>query len=151
MAESGADVFLSYARKDVTEREQFLTAARAFGLTVWADEYNIDVGDDWEREIEDALAAAKVGACLVSANFLASEFIKTKELPAVLAKAPTGVDARRQDQRGSPETAPSRQGELGVEPCRSASGSRPRSETDSHAGGGGEDLHGPREHDEGHR
>ena len=46
-------------------------------------------GDDWLAEITKALQATRVGVLLVSQNFLASDFITTKEIPALLDNVKT--------------------------------------------------------------
>lgn len=49
-------------------------------LDVWADT-QINAGDRWEQEIENALSRAAVAVLLVSADFMASDFIIDNELP----------------------------------------------------------------------
>src|SRR5207249_3434720 len=41
-------------------------------------------GSRWREEIELALGRASIAVLLISADFLASEFIATKELPTIL-------------------------------------------------------------------
>ncbi|MDG4604428.1 MAG: NB-ARC domain-containing protein [Defluviicoccus sp.] len=53
------------------------------GLSVWADRY-IRIGDQWRREIGEALSRSRIAVMLVSPNFLASDFITKVEMPAVL-------------------------------------------------------------------
>ncbi|WP_256788596.1 TIR domain-containing protein [Frankia sp. AvcI1] len=58
-------------------------------LTVWSDE-DIHPGDDWRSEIDAALASARHAILLVSADFLASSFIREVELPRLLSAAAEG-------------------------------------------------------------
>jgi tetratricopeptide (TPR) repeat protein len=55
-------------------------------IFLWSDE-NIKAGDKWKNEIQLALDSAKVAVLIISADFLASEFIINKELPDLLTAA----------------------------------------------------------------
>jgi hypothetical protein len=56
------------------------------------DDTTIETGDDWEAAINAAIARARVAVLLVSSDFLASDFITGKELPAIFqARAKDGL------------------------------------------------------------
>jgi hypothetical protein len=80
-------VFLSYAHEDQAWRQRFEVLlkplVRRHGLTVWTDQA-IDPGQRWRPEIETAIARSRMALLLVSADFLASDFIMRHELPALL-------------------------------------------------------------------
>ncbi len=81
-------IFVSYSHKDATWRKEFELIMAPFltesdDLKLW-DDQQIGHGADWLKEIQDAMATAKVAVLLVSAEFLASDFIRTKELPVIL-------------------------------------------------------------------
>jgi len=59
---------------------------RERGFQFW-DDSRIRPGDEWRRQIREAIATAKVAVLLVSADFLASPFIMGNELPALLPAA----------------------------------------------------------------
>ena len=60
-------------------------------LEIW-DDTKINPGQKWKQEIEDALNTAKIAVLLISADFLASEFITLVELPSLLkAQKDNGV------------------------------------------------------------
>jgi hypothetical protein len=50
---------------------------------VWSDK-RIESGAEWEKEIRQAIASARIAILLISADFLASDFITRVELPALL-------------------------------------------------------------------
>jgi hypothetical protein len=86
-------VFVSYSRKDLEALEQvrdFLRPLERDGLIdAWTDQ-RIEEGQDWEREIEEALDRATVAVLLISQRFLASDFVSGKEIPKILQRADAG-------------------------------------------------------------
>jgi hypothetical protein len=82
-------VFISYSHKDEIEKERLLShlgVLRGAGLiALWNDD-QIAGGSDWETDINDAVGKARVAVLLITANFLNSEFILDKEVPAFLQR-----------------------------------------------------------------
>lgn len=83
-------VFVSYSHADAEHLARLKVHLRPFErqgvVNVWADT-QIGAGQRWRYEIEDALSRAAVGILLVSADFLASDFVVDNELPPLLAAA----------------------------------------------------------------
>lgn len=83
-------VFISYSRKDQRWLERLIVHLRPLereGLVdLWSDK-KLEGGVKWREELRGALASAQVAILLVSADFFASEFITTNELPPLLEKA----------------------------------------------------------------
>jgi TIR domain len=93
MLNATTNVFISYSHKDarwLSRLKVHLRPLERAGLIdLWADT-RIKPGDGWVKRIEDALTRARIAVLLVSADFLDSEFITSKELPALLQKAKRG-------------------------------------------------------------
>lgn len=83
-------VFISYSHSDEKFLVRILVHLRALELhgliEQWSDQ-KIKAGENWKEQIEQALDTAKVAILVVSADFLASNFIINHELPKLLEKA----------------------------------------------------------------
>ena len=79
--------FVSYSHKDLEYLKELRTAlatlVRLNKLQIW-DNRDIDAGDEWEKVIFQQLEESDIVLCLVSADFVASEFCYKKEFSAAL-------------------------------------------------------------------
>ena len=89
-ASRAPNVFISYSHTDVEFLDRLLIHLKPLEknnqLEIWVDT-RLRAGDKWQKEIEKALERANVAILLVSADFLASDFITDNELPPLLKNA----------------------------------------------------------------
>ena len=87
MSSDSPNVFLSYSHQDKRLKERLATHLSVLRgrLTVWEDR-QLRAGDDWLAEISGAIESADVAVLLISADFLASDFISREEVPRLLRR-----------------------------------------------------------------
>lgn len=82
-------VFISYSQQDEVWKDKLLPQLRALEqagrIVVWHDR-KIDGGDKWYPEIKEAMGRAAVAVCLISADFLSSDFCVKEEVPYLLQR-----------------------------------------------------------------
>ncbi len=80
-------VFVSYSHKDAEYKDELVTAlaylSRMEEIELWQDG-RIEAGMEWRKEIFEKLAEAEIVICLVSSNFIASDFCYSEELKQAL-------------------------------------------------------------------
>jgi tetratricopeptide (TPR) repeat protein len=82
-------VFISYSHKDESWKDRLrphLQVLEQVGrITIW-DDRRIDAGAEWFGEINHVMDQAAVTVCLVSADYLASDFCVKEEIPYLLER-----------------------------------------------------------------
>jgi hypothetical protein len=85
-----SNIFISYHQKNKRWLEritiQLSPLVRKEQFEIW-DDTRISTGAKWREEIEKALSAARVAVLVISAEYLASEFIVNGELTILLKAA----------------------------------------------------------------
>lgn len=80
------DIFVSYSHKDTDWKDRVclylhcLRMQRRLDFQAW-DDSEINVSENWEQKIDEAISCAKVALLLISPDFLVSSFIMQKEVP----------------------------------------------------------------------
>ena len=87
-------LFVSYSHRDRPWLERLkvhLALLQRNGFVhMWSDT-RIEIGARWQEEIELALTESRAAVLLVSADFLASDFIWNEEMPRILAHQKEGM------------------------------------------------------------
>lgn len=82
-------VFLSYSHEDERWKDQLRVQLEVLEqqglLEVW-DDRQIDAGETWYDKIRAAMDGAEVAVCLISAEYLASDFCTKEEIPYLLKR-----------------------------------------------------------------
>ncbi|MFN0123449.1 MAG: toll/interleukin-1 receptor domain-containing protein, partial [Blastocatellia bacterium] len=86
-------VFISYSHRDEAWKNMLrphLAILEQTGqIDIW-DDRQIDAGDEWFQRIRQTMQRAAVAVCLISADYLSSDFCQKEEIPFLL-------DRRQQD------------------------------------------------------
>ena len=82
-------VFISYSHKDEAWKDllrpQLGVLEKQDRITIW-DDRQIDPGGKWFNEIKQVMDRAAVTVCLISADYLASDFCTKEEIPYLLER-----------------------------------------------------------------
>ena len=93
VARSDAQIFVSYSHRDsryLAPLHEAFDAPEFVGRLAYFDDSYVDAGEDWARVIEARLADASIAIFLVSPHFLASSYIRSREIPTLLDRLKRG-------------------------------------------------------------
>lgn len=80
------NIFISYSHKDEDWKNRLVTHLRELERSgyfkLWHDR-EIPLGNQWPKEIKNALDTADVAILMISPDFLDSDFIRNKEMPRI--------------------------------------------------------------------
>ncbi len=76
------DVFISYASEDRIIAQRLATGLEGLGISVWWDRH-IQVGSEWDKSIEDALAGAKCVVVLWTGHAKLSRWVRAETRAAL--------------------------------------------------------------------
>ncbi len=83
-------IFISYCHADSASLTRLLVHLRPLEskrfIHLWSDR-QIRPGEKWEDKVQDGLRRAKAAVLLISADFLASDYVVNHELPSLLSAA----------------------------------------------------------------
>jgi len=86
-------VFISYSRADARWKKLLERHLRLMELdeviAAWHDGM-IETGEKWYPKIKDAMSRAAVAVCLISTDFLISDFVRKEEIPHLLKQSEAG-------------------------------------------------------------
>jgi hypothetical protein len=80
------NVFVAHSLTDRPWKDRLVAHLRSLDVLVSWTLDDIEPGQDWEQQIRRALSGAEVAILLISPAFLASEFIASVEIPALLKR-----------------------------------------------------------------
>ncbi|MBF0449337.1 MAG: toll/interleukin-1 receptor domain-containing protein [Candidatus Magnetomorum sp.] len=86
-------IFISYSHEDrlwLDKLLPFLKVLKMNGIDYWYDEH-IGTGNDWSLEIQNAIETAGMTICILTNNFLSSEFIQQREIPELQLRQKQGM------------------------------------------------------------
>jgi len=93
MTEQKKKIFISYCRKDKSWLNiimNYLKGLEHEDIDIWFDK-KIKTGEQWNPVIADAIQTSHMTICLISQEYLNSDFIRTKEIPGILNKQKEGM------------------------------------------------------------
>ncbi len=89
VSESTQKIFISYSHNDEKWKDLLVKNLKAlqYGdiLYLW-DDSRIEAGKDWYQEIQGAINSASVAILLISADFLASDFIRSEDVHRLIER-----------------------------------------------------------------
>jgi hypothetical protein len=86
-------IFISYSHKNEEWKDRVVTHLQVIAqegeFETW-DDRRIEAGEDWQAAISSAIETGSLAILLVSAESLTSKFIRTEEIPRLLALRESG-------------------------------------------------------------
>ncbi|MBF0294092.1 MAG: TIR domain-containing protein [Magnetococcales bacterium] len=83
------NIFISYAHKDEAFKDALIEHLRDLEnsglIQPWTDRV-MEIGDEWQKRIQEAMQSCHMALFLVSSSFNASSFIRARELPTLLER-----------------------------------------------------------------